>query len=202
MKLKECVTKLKNRLTGQNTKPQKEEKDELSEKIAERTQELIAEDRQEAVRAAVMEAPEPEEAAEPKKEERNINADALKLVAVTRGLKIDPEWTREEAIKAVSEYSGLSKEKIEVLLDSTTKFTQETGQKIAKSITEAVERSKPALERIGKAIVESFKVPNWSGLLSHKKTISNNKRKMKGMPMIRTKALEKARKNKRRKPKK
>ena len=45
MKLKEYATKIKNRLTGKNTKPQKEEKDDLSEKIAERTQELIAEDK-------------------------------------------------------------------------------------------------------------------------------------------------------------
>lgn len=202
MKLKEYATKIKNRLIGQNTKPQKEEKDDLSEKIAERTQELIAEDRQEAVRTAVVEAPEPEEAAEPQKEERNINADVMKLAAATRGLKIDPEWTREETIKAASEYSGLSEKEIEVLLESTTKFVQETGQKIAKSITEAFERLKPAFERIGKAIAESFKVPNWSGLLSHKEMISNNRHKMKGMPMIRAKALEKARKNKKRKSKK
>lgn len=132
VKLKEYATKIKNRLTGQNTKPQKEEKDDLSEKIAERTQELVAEDRQEAVRAAVVEAPEPEEA----------------------------------------------------------------------GITEAFERLKPAFEQIGKAIAESFKGLNWSGLLSHEEMISNNRRKMKGMPMIRAKALEKARKNKSRKPKK
>ena len=205
VKLKEYATKIKNRLMGQNTKPQKEEKDDLSEKIAERTQELIAEDRQEAVRAAVVEAPEPEEAAEPQKEERNINADVMKLAAATRGLQIDPEWTREEAIKAISEYSALSEEEIEVLLESTTKFVQETGQKIAKSITEAFERLKPAFEQIGKAITESFKGLkglNWSGLLQHKEMISNNRRKMKGMPLIRAKAIEKARKNARRKPKK
>ena len=202
MKLKEYATKIKNRLTGKNTKPQKEEKDDLSEKIAERTQELIAEDRQEAVRAAVVEAPEPEETTEPQKEERNINADVMKLAAVTRGLKIDPEWTKEEMIKAVSEYSGLPEEEIEVLLESTVKWAQETGRKMVKSITETFERLKPAFERIGKAIAESFKGLNWSGLLSHKEMISNNRRKMKGMPMIRAKALEKARKNKRRKPKK
>ena len=69
MKLKEYATKIKNRLMGQNAKPQKEEKDDLSEKIAERTQELIAEDRQEAVRAAVVEEPEPEEEAEQPKAE-------------------------------------------------------------------------------------------------------------------------------------
>ena len=103
MKLKEYATKIKNRLMGQNAKPQKEEKGNLSEKIAERTQELIKEDGQEAVRKAVAEAPEPEETAEPQKEELNT---------------------------------------------------------------------------------------------------SNNRRKMEGMPMIRAKALEKARKNKRRKPKK
>ena len=198
MKLKEYATKIKNRLMGQNTKPQKEEKDDLSEKIAERTQELIAEDRQEAVRAAVAEAPEPEETTEPQKEERNINADAMKLAAATRGLKIDPEWTREETIKAISEYSALSEEEIEVLLESTTKFVQET----TKRITEAFVRLKPAFEQIGKANAELCKGLNWSGLLSHEEMISNNRRKMKGIPMIRAKALEKARKNKRRKPKK
>lgn len=205
MKLNEYATKIKNRLMGQNTKPQKEEKDDLSEKIAERTQELIAEDRQEAVRAAVVEAPEPEETTEPQKEERNINADAMKLAAATRGLKIDPEWTREETIKAISEYSALSEEEIEVLLESTTKFVQETTkfvQETTKRITEAFVRLKPAFEQIGKANAELFKGLNWSGLLSHEEMISNNKRKMKGMPMIRTKAFEKARKNKRQKPKK
>lgn len=202
VKLKEYATKIKNRLMGQNTKPQKEEKDDLSEKITERTQELIAEDRQEAVRAAVVEAPEPEEAAEPQKEERNINADVMKLAAATRGLKIDPEWTREEAIKAVSEYSGLSEEEIEVLLESTTKFVQETGQKIAKSITETFERLKPAFEQVGKAIAEAFRKTKWTGLQLRKELISNNRLKMKGMPLIRAKAIEKARKNARRKPKK
>lgn len=202
MKPKEYATKIKNRLMGQNTKPQKEEKDNLSEKIAERTQELIAEDRQEAVRAAVVEAPEPEETTEPPKEERNINADVMKLAAATRGLQIDPKWTREETIKAISEYSALSEEEIEVLLESTTKFVQETGQKITKSITEAFERVKPAFEQVGKAIAEAFRKTKWTGLQLRKELISNNRRKMKGMPMIRAKALEKARKNKRRKPEK
>lgn len=95
MKLKGYVTKIKNRLVGQRAKPQEEEKDDLSEKIAERTQELIAEDRQEAVR------------------------------------KI-----------------------------------------------------------------------KWTGLQLRKELISNNRRKMKGMPMIRAKAIEKARRNERRKSKK
>lgn len=198
MKLKEYATKIKNRLVGQHTKPQQEEKDDLSEKIAERTQELIAEDRQEAVRAAVVEEPEPEEP----KAERNISADVMKLAAVTRGLKIDPEWTKEETIKAISEYSGLPEEEIEVLLESTTKFAQETGQKIVKSITEAFERMKPAFEQVGKAITEAFRKTKWTGLQLRKELISNNRRKMKGMPMIRTKAIEKARRNERRKPKK
>lgn len=135
VKLKEYATKIKNRLMGQNTKPQKEEKDDLSEKIAERTQELIAEDRQEAVRAAVVEAPETEKTAEPQKEERNINADVMKLAAATRELK--------------------------------------------------------------KAIAEAFRKTNWTGLQLRKELISNNRRKMKGMPMIRTKAFEKARRNER-----
>ena len=148
MKLKEYATKIKNRLMGQNAKPQKEEKDDLSEKIAERTQELIAEDRQEAVRAAVVEEPEPEEEAEQPKAERNISADVMKLAAVTRGLKIDPEWTKEEMIKAVSEYSGLPEEEIEVLLESTVKWAQETGRKMVKSITETFERLKPAFEQV------------------------------------------------------
>ena len=72
MKLKEYAT---NRLMGQNAKPQKEEKGDLSEKIAERTQELIEEDRQEAV----AEAPEPEETAEPQKEELNTSNNRRKI---------------------------------------------------------------------------------------------------------------------------
>lgn len=201
MKLKEYATKIKNRLMGQNAKPQKEEKDDLSEKIAERTQELIAEDRQEAVRAAVVEEPEPEEAEQPKAE-RNISADVMKLAAVTRGLKIDPEWTKEETIKAVSEYSGLPEEEVEVLLESTAKWAQETGRKMVKSITEAFEKLKPAFEQVGKAITEAFRKTKWTGLQLRKELISNNRRKMKGMPMIRAKAIEKARRNERRKPKK
>lgn len=195
MKLKEYATKIKNRLVGQRAKPQEEEKDDLSEKIAERTQELIAEDRQEAARAAVVEEPEPEETTEQPKAERNISADVMKLAAVTRGLKIDPEWTKEETIKAVSEYSGLPEEEVEALIESTAKWVQETGRKMVKSITEA-------FEQVGKAITEAFRKTKWTGLQLRKELISNNKRKMKGMPMIRVKALEKARKNKRRKPKK
>ena len=202
MKLKECVTKIKNRLVGQHTKPQKEEKDNLSEKIAERTQELIAEDRQEAVRAAVVEAPEPEEQAEPPKVERNISADAMKFLSVVRGLEIDPEWTRDEAIKAVSECSGLPEEEVKVLAESTAKWAQKTGQKVAKSITEAFEKLKPAFEQMGKAIAEAFRKTKWTGLQLRKELISNNRRKMKGMPIIRAKAIEKARRNARRKTKK
>lgn len=194
MKLKEYATKIKNRLVGQRAKPQEEEKDDLSEKIAERTQELIAEDRQEAVRAAVVEEPEPEETTEQPKAERNISADVMKLAAVTRGLKIDPEWTKEETIKAVSEYSGLPEEEVEVLLESTAKWAQETGRKMVKSITEAFEKLKPAFEQVGKAIAEAFGKIKWTGLQLRKE--------MKGMPMIRAKAIEKARRNERRKPKK
>lgn len=140
MKLKECATKIKNRLVGQRAKPQEKEKDELSEKIAECTQELIAEDRQEAVRTAVVEEPEPEETA--------------------------------ELLKA------------------------------KKSITEAFENLKPAFEQIGNTITEAFRKLKWTGLQLHKELISNNRRKMKRMPMIRAKAIEKARRNERRKPKK
>lgn len=125
MKLKEYATKIKNRLMGQNTKPQKEEKDDLSEQILERTQEMIKEDRQEAVRAAAAEESEEITEQELKTEEKNNRADAMWLATITKGL--------------------------------TT---------------------------------------------IRKELISNNRRKMKGMPMIRAKALEKARKNKRRKPKK
>lgn len=145
MKLKEYATKIKNRLVGQRAKPQEEEKDDLSEKIAERTQELIAEDRQEAVRAAVVEEPEPEETTEQPKAERNISADVMKLAAVTRGLKF---------------------------------------------------------EQVGKAITEAFRKTKWTGLQLRKELISNNRRKMKGMPMIRAKAIEKVKRNERRKPKK
>lgn len=165
-------------------------------------QELIAEDRQEAVRAAVVEEPEPEETTEQPKAERNISADVMKLAAVTRGLKIDPEWTKEETIKAVSEYSGLPEEEAEVLLESTAKWAQETGRKMVKSITEAFEKLKPAFEQVGKAITEAFRKTKWTGLQLRKELISNNRRKMKGMPMIRAKAIEKARRNERRKPKK
>lgn len=155
MKLKGYVTKIKNRLVGQRAKPQEEEKDDLSEKIAERTQELI-----------------------------------------------DPGWTKEETIKAVSEYSGLPEEEVEVLLESTAKWAQETGRKMVKSITEAFEKLKPAFEQVGKAITEAFRKTKWTGLQLRKELISNNRRKMKGMPMIRAKAIEKARRNERRKSKK
>lgn len=202
MKLKEYATKIKTGLWDSVRSHRRKEKDDLSEKIAERTQELIAEDRQEAVRAAVVEEHEPEEPTEQPKAERNISADVMKLAAVTRGLKIDPEWTKEEMIKAVSEYSGLPEEEIEVLLESTAKWAQETGRKMVKSITEAFEKLKPAFEQVGKAITEAFRKTKWTGLQLRKELISNNRRKMKGMPMIRAKAIEKARKNKRRKPKK
>ena len=75
MKLKEYATKIKNRLMGQNAKTKKTKKGDLSEKIAERTQELIEEDRQEAV----AEAPEPEETAEPQKEELNTSNNRRKM---------------------------------------------------------------------------------------------------------------------------
>lgn len=183
MKLKEYATKIKNRLVGQRAKPQEEEKDDLSEKIAERTQELIAEDRQEAVRAAVIEEPEeitePEEP-EPKEEERNIGADAMRLAAITKGLTIDPEWSKDDMIKAISEYSGLPEDEVEALLASTVKWIQE----VKKVITDVLVKKK------------------WTYFQLCKELISNNRRKMKGMPMIRAKALEKARKNKRRKPEK
>lgn len=69
-------------------------------------------------------------------------------------------------------------------------------------ITEAFEKLKPAFEQVGKAITEAFRKTKWTGLQLRKELISNNRRKMKGMPLIRAKAIEKARRNERRKPKK
>ena len=96
-----------------------------------------------------------------------------------------------------------------MLLESTAKWAQETGRKMVKSITEAFEKLKPAFEKlkpafeqVGKAITEAFRKTKWTGLQLRKELISNNRRKMKGMPMIRAKAIEKARRNERRKPKK
>lgn len=183
MKLKKYATKIKNRLTGRNTKPQQEEKDDLSEQILERTQEMIKEDRQEAVRAAVIE--EPEEITEPeepelKEEERNISADAMRLAAITKGLTIDPEWSKDDMIKAVSEYSGLPEDEVEALLISTVKWIQE----------------------VKKVITAVLVKKEWTSFQLRKELIGNNRRKMNGMPLIRAKAIEKARKNARRKPKK
>lgn len=117
MKLKEYATKIKNRLVGQRAKPQEEEKDDLSEKIAERTQELIAEDRQEAVRAAVVEEPEPEETTEQPKAERNISADVMKLAAVTRGLKIDPNGQKKKRSKLYRNTADFLKKKSKCCLN-------------------------------------------------------------------------------------
>ena len=75
-------------------------------------------------------------------------------------------------------------------------------EKMVKSNTETFERLKPAFEQVGKAIAEAFRKTKWTGLQLRKELISNNRRKMKGMPMIRAKAIEKARRNERRKPKK
>lgn len=65
-----------------------------------------------------------------------------------------------------------------------------------------MKKLKPAFEQVGKAITEAFRKTKWTGLQLRKELISNNRRKMKGMPMIRAKAIEKARRNERRKPKK
>lgn len=62
---------------------------------------------------------------------------------------------------------------------------------MVKSITEAFEKLKPAFEQVGKAITEAFRKTKWTGLQLRKELISNNRRKMKGMPMIRAKAIEK-----------
>lgn len=201
MKLKEYATKIKNRLTGRNTKPQKEEKDDLSEQILERTQEMIKEDRQEAVRAAVVEEPEkitkPEEP-EPKKEERNVNTDVLRLLAITNDMKIDPEWSKDELIKALSEKGKLTEDEVVELLGSLDVWAHRTSEALATTFRKIGETAVQA----GEAIKRAFKKAGMTSFQSRKQLISNNRRKMKGMPMIRAKALEKARKNKRRKPKK
>lgn len=201
MKLKEYATKIKNRLTGRNTKPQKEEKDDLSEQILERTQEMIKEDRQEAVRAAVVEEPEeitkPEEP-EPKKEERNVNTDVLRLLAITNDMKIDPEWSKDELIKALSEKGKLTEDEVVELLGSLDVWAHRTSEALATTFRKSGE----TVVQAGEAIKRAFKKAGMTSFQFRKQLISNNRRKMKGMPMIRAKALEKARKNKRRKPKK
>lgn len=201
MKLKEYATKIKNRLTGRNTKPQKEEKDDLSEQILERTQEMIKEDRQEAVRAAVVEEPEeitkPEEP-EPKKEERNVNTDVLRLLEITNDMKIDPEWSKDELIKALSEKGKLTEDEVVELLGSLDVWAHRTSEALATAFRKIGETAVQA----GEAIKRAFKKAGMTSFQFRKQLISNNRRKMKGMPMIRAKAIEKARKNARRKPKK
>lgn len=201
MKLKEYATKIKNRLTGRNTKPQKEEKDDLSEQILERTQEMIKEDRQEAARAAVAEEPEeitkPEEP-EPKKEERNVNTDVLRLLAITNDMKIDPEWSKDELIKALSEKEKLTEDEVVELLGSLDVWAHRTSEALATTFRKIGEMAVQA----GEAIKRAFKKAGMTSFQFRKQLISNNRRKMKGMPMIRAKAIEKARKNARRKPKK
>lgn len=198
MKLKEYATKIKNRLTGKNTKPQKEEKDDLSEQILERTQEMIKEDRQEAVRAAVVEEPEETKESEPKTEERNVNTDVLRLLAITNDMKIDPEWSKDELIKALSEQGKLTEDEVVELLGSLDVWANRISEALATTFRKIGETAAQA----GEAIKRAFEKAGMTSFQFRKQLISNNRRKMKGMPLIRAKAIEKARKNARRKPKK
>lgn len=198
MKLKEYATKIKNRLIGKNTKPQKEEKDDLSEQILERTQEMIKEDRQEAVRAAVVEEPEGITEQEPKTEERNVKTDVLRLLAITNDMKIDPEWSKDEMIKALSEQGKLSEDEVVALLGSLDIWAKRVSEALATTFSKIGETAVQA----GEAIKRAFEKAGMTSFQFRKQLISNNRRKMNGMPLIRTKAIEKARKNARRKPKK
>lgn len=198
MKLKEYATKIKNRLIGKNTKPQKEEKDDLSEQILERTQEMIKEDRQEAVRAAVVEESEQITEQEPKQEERNVNEDVLRLLAITNDMKIDPEWSKDELIRALSEQGKLSEDEVVALLGSLDIWANRVSEALATTFRKIGETAVQA----GEAIKRAFEKAGMTSFQFRKQLISNNRRKMKGMPLIRTKAIEKARKNARRKPKK
>lgn len=198
MKLKEYATKIKNRLTGRNTKPQKEEKDDLSEQILERTQEMIKEDRQEAVRAAVVEELEEITKPELKKEERNVNTDVLRLLAITKDMKIDPEWSKDELIKALSEQGKLTEDEVVELLGSLDIWTH----RIRETLVPTFKKVGEIAAQVGEAIKRAFEKAGMTSFQFRKQLISNNRRKMKGMPLIRAKAIEKARKNARRKPKK
>ena len=236
VKIKEYASKIKSRIVGQHEKPQVEEKEEQSEKAAETTRETIAEElkevdgvavaegqreadgaavaegQREADGAAVAEGQREAdgaavaEATEKPKEERNIALDVMKLAAVTKGMKVDPEWKREEVIKAVAEYGGLTEEEAERLLESGREWTEEALREMREGFAKMIEGAKKAVGTVAEAMTKEFRRTGRTvQQLRHALMMicdTNNRRKMKGMAMTREKALEKAQKNARRKTQK
>lgn len=142
-------------------------------------------------------APEQTET-EPKTEERNVNTDVLRLLAITNDMKIDPEWSKEEMIKKLSEQGKLTEDEVVALLESLEVWTNRISEALAIIFRKIGETAAQAGEEIKRA----FEKSGMTTFQFKKQLISNNRRKMKGMPMIREKSIEKARKNARRKPKK
>nr|DAP86360.1 MAG TPA: hypothetical protein [Caudoviricetes sp.] len=212
VKIKEYASKIKSRIVGQHEKPQVEEKEEQSEKAAETTRETIAEELKEVDGVAVAEGQREAdgaavaEATEKPKEERNIALDVMKLAAVTKGMKVDPEWKREEVIKAVAEYGGLTEEEAERLLESGREWTEEALREMREGFAKMIEGAKKAVGTVAEAMTKEFRRTGRTvQQLRHALMMicdTNNRRKMKGMAMTREKALEKAQKNARRKTQK
>lgn len=213
VKIKEYTSKIKSRIVGRHKKPQVEEKEEQPEKATETTRETIAEELKEVDVAAVAErqreadgAAVEEETTEKPKEERNIALDVMKLAAVTKGMKVDPEWKREELIKAVAEYGGLTEEEAERLLESGREWTEEALREMREGFAKMIEGAKKAVGTVAEAMIKEFrKTGRTVQQLRHALMMicdTNNRRKMKGMAMTREKALEKAQKNARRKAQK
>ena len=213
VKIKEYTSKIKSRIVGRHKKPQVEEKEEQPEKATETTRETIAEELKEVDVAAVAErqreadgAAVEEETTEKPKEERNIALDVMKLAAVTKGMKVDPEWKREELIKAVAEYGGLTEEEAERLLESGREWTEEALREMREGFAKMIEGAKKAVGTVAEAMIKEFrKTGRKVQQLRHALMMicdTNNRRKMKGMAMTREKALEKAQKNARRKAQK
>lgn len=224
MKIKEYASKIKSRIMGRHKKPQVEEKEKQSEKAAETTRETIAEELKEVDGVAVAERQREAdgvavaegqreadgaavaEATEKPKEERNIALDVMKLAAVTKGMKVDPEWKREEVIKAVAEYGGLTEEEAERLLESGREWTEEALREMREGFAKMIEGAKKAVGTVAEAMTKEFRRTGRTvQQLRHALMMicdTNNRRKMKGMAMTREKALEKAQKNARRKTQK
>lgn len=213
VKIKEYTSKIKSRIVGRHKKPQVEEKEEQPEKATETTRETIAEELKEVDVAAGAErqreadgAAVEEETTEKPKEERNIALDVMKLAAVTKGMKVDPEWKREELIKAVAEYGGLTEEEAERLLESGREWTEEALREMREGFAKMIEGAKKAVGTVAEAMIKEFrKTGRTVQQLRHALMMicdTNNRRKMKGMAMTREKALEKAQKNARRKAQK
>lgn len=213
VKIKEYASKIKSRIVGRHEKPQVEEKGEQSEKATETTRETIKEELKEVDGAAMAErqreadgAAVEEETTEKPKEERNIALDVMKLAAVTKGMKVDPEWKQEEVIKAVAEYGGLTEEEAERLLESGREWTEEALREMREGFTKMIEGAKKAVGTVAEAMTKEFRRTGRTvQQLRHALMMicdTNNRRKMKGMAMTREKALEKAQKNARRKTQK